>query len=216
MIRPLLFWDVDTQYDFLHHKGKLYVHDAEKIIDNVSKIRRCALENGCSLIGTMDWHTKNDKEISDKPDLVNTFPPHCIADTKGAQRIGYTGEDIMPIEYIPTHEMDEEEFLELEVKDQFNMIIRKTEFDVFSNPNILNILNVLLPETIAIFGVTLDICVSHALNGLLEFCGADLIIIRDGVKGLGIRPDREIIRDYKVKGVKVMKLAKLKEKYLCV
>jgi hypothetical protein len=94
------------------------------------------------------------------------------------------------------------------------MIIRKSEFDAFSNPNIFNILDILLPETIAIFGVSLDIGVTHALDGLLRSCGADLIVIRDGVKGLGKRPEREILRDYKVKGVKIMRFSKLREKYL--
>ena len=31
----LLFWDVDTQFDFMHPAGKLYVPGAETIISNL-------------------------------------------------------------------------------------------------------------------------------------------------------------------------------------
>lgn len=31
----LLFWDVDTQFDFMHPAGKLYVPGAETIIENL-------------------------------------------------------------------------------------------------------------------------------------------------------------------------------------
>src|SRR5450759_1232450 len=35
MPSSLLFWDVDTQFDFLHPAGKLYVPGAETIISNL-------------------------------------------------------------------------------------------------------------------------------------------------------------------------------------
>jgi nicotinamidase-related amidase len=31
----VIFWDVDTQYDFMRADGKLYVPDAEHIIPNL-------------------------------------------------------------------------------------------------------------------------------------------------------------------------------------
>jgi nicotinamidase-related amidase len=35
MPSSLLFWDVDTQFDFIHPVGKLYVPGAETIISNL-------------------------------------------------------------------------------------------------------------------------------------------------------------------------------------
>jgi nicotinamidase-related amidase len=35
----VIFWDVDTQYDFMHPDGKLYVPEAERIIGNLQPPR---------------------------------------------------------------------------------------------------------------------------------------------------------------------------------
>ena len=35
----VIFWDVDTQYDFMKADGKLYVPDAEHIIPNLERVR---------------------------------------------------------------------------------------------------------------------------------------------------------------------------------
>ena len=34
----LIFWDVDTQFDFMKPEGSLYVPGAETIIDKVSEV----------------------------------------------------------------------------------------------------------------------------------------------------------------------------------
>ena len=34
----IIFWDVDTQYDFMKADGKLYVPDAEHIIPNLKRL----------------------------------------------------------------------------------------------------------------------------------------------------------------------------------
>ena len=34
----VLFWDVDTQYDFMRADGKLYVPDAERLIPNLKRL----------------------------------------------------------------------------------------------------------------------------------------------------------------------------------
>jgi nicotinamidase/pyrazinamidase len=35
-----LFWDVDTQYDFMLPEGRLYVPEAETLIPLIGKIRQ--------------------------------------------------------------------------------------------------------------------------------------------------------------------------------
>lgn len=79
MKKNTIFWDVDTQFDFMSPEGKLYVPGAENIIDKVSRTRKFALENGYSIIADIDWHSTDNEEISDTPDFKQTFPPHCMA-----------------------------------------------------------------------------------------------------------------------------------------
>jgi nicotinamidase/pyrazinamidase len=77
MARRALFWDVDTQYDFMMPDGKLYAEGAEQIIPVVNDLRAMALDNGCSIIASMDWHRLENPEISDQPDFERTLPrPH--------------------------------------------------------------------------------------------------------------------------------------------
>jgi nicotinamidase-related amidase len=46
MKEDTIFWDVDTQFDFMQPEGKLDVPGAEMIIPRVSQVRRFALESG--------------------------------------------------------------------------------------------------------------------------------------------------------------------------
>lgn len=72
-----VFFDIDTQHDFLLPGGELYVPGAEAIIDNVAKLNHYAADHGIPLISTADAHTPNDPEFAH-------YPPHCIAGTPGA------------------------------------------------------------------------------------------------------------------------------------
>src|SRR5580658_555789 len=71
-----VFFDVDTQFDFLDPSGALYVPGAEAIVDRVAALNHWAARHGLPVISTMDAHTPDDAEFSD-------WPPHCIAGTPG-------------------------------------------------------------------------------------------------------------------------------------
>ncbi len=203
-----IFWDVDTQADFMEPEGRLYVRDAEQIIDKVSLIRRYALENGYSVVASADWHKGGDEEISANPDYENTFPEHCPANKPGSERVGFLGSvGIEPIEVEP---MDREAIRKLLEKPQFHIVIHKSKFDVFSNPNTAKILEYLRPERIAVFGVSLDVCVYHAVQGLLDRCEGQVILLADAVKGLGIKPRGEILEEFKAGGAVISRFSELR------
>ena len=202
-----IFWDDDTQYDFMRPEGTLYVPDAESIIDKISKIRKFALENGFSIIASTDWHSLEDEEISNQPDYKQTYPPHCIANQKGAERVGYLGN--IEIGYIDNSRMSQEQLHKLVESEQFHIVIRKNDVDVFTNPNTEPLLDLIKPETVIIFGVALDVCVSISAHDLLKYGKAELIILADAVKGLGQKPDSEILAELQQKGVKISSFSKL-------
>jgi len=206
--KRIIFWDVDTQSDFMRPEGALFVKGADKIIAKVSKIRRFALENGHSIIASVDWHSADDPEISDAPDYRNTFPAHCLSSEEGSSRVGYLGK--LLIEGVENLEMDESEIKELVDKEQFHIVIKKSKFDVFTNPNTAKLLNLVQPEEVIVFGVSLDVCVYYAVMGLLEWGKGEVIVLKDGVKGLGIRKDADILQEFEEKGAKIKELADLK------
>ena len=211
--KETIFWDVDTQYDLMRPEGRLYVPGAEGIIDNVNKARRFALENGYPIIAIVDWHQDGNPEISNTPDFKNTFPPHCMAGTPGSKRVGWLGN--LPIGLVPNKPMSDTDLHKLLDKEQFHIAIIKEDLDVFTNPNTSTILEILKPRSFVVFGVSLDFCLRMVVEGLLKMGGMKLYLLRDAVKGLGIKPENDILEEFKNKGVEIMPLAQLQRKLGC-
>jgi len=70
----VIFWDVDTQYDFMKADGKLYVPDAEQLIPNLRKLTDYAHGHGIRIVASADDHVREHAEISATPDWKATFP----------------------------------------------------------------------------------------------------------------------------------------------
>jgi len=210
MKKDTVFWDVDTQYDFMQPDGKLYVPGAEEIIDKVSQVRRFALENGYSMLGDIDWHSSENDEISENPDFKQTFPPHCIAGSQGSERVGYLGE--LPIEYIEIEQMDTNALRRLVDKNQFHVIIKKESIDAFDNPNTNKLIKLANPRAMVVFGVALDFCVYYVLRGLAKHKGIKLILLKDVTKDLGTKPKKKIYEELRQWGVEITEFEDLKRK----
>src|SRR5881296_3527056 len=86
----VLFWDVDTQYDFMKADGKLYVPDAEHIIPNLKRLTDYAHGHGVRIVASADDHVPGHRELSDRPNFKETFPNHCMRGTPGQRKIPET------------------------------------------------------------------------------------------------------------------------------
>jgi nicotinamidase/pyrazinamidase len=78
-----VFFDVDTQLDFVYPAGALYVPGAENIVANLTKLTRYAAEKGYPIIATMDAHSEDDAEFK-------VWKPHCVIGTTGQQKCAGT------------------------------------------------------------------------------------------------------------------------------
>src|SRR5437899_5190182 len=87
---PVIFWDVDTQVDFMHQDGKLYVPDAESIIPNLKRLTDYAHAHGVRIVASADDHVPGHRELSATPDFRETFPLHCMRGTPGQKKIPET------------------------------------------------------------------------------------------------------------------------------
>ncbi len=159
-----IFWDVDTQYDFMKSTGKLYVPDAEIIENNLTKLTQLAERKKIVVINTADWHNINSKELSNNPDYINTFPQHCMKNTKGAEFVQATNpKDPYKVGW-ENKDLDLEE-----ITRRRNIIIYKDMFDVFKgNPKTEQIVRIINPDRVVVYGVATNVCVNDAVNGLLE------------------------------------------------
>ncbi len=162
----LIFWDVDTQYDFMRADGKLYVPGAEEIIPNLERLSECAHRIGIRVVASADDHTAGDLELSETPDYVETFPHHCMRSTAGQEKIPQTALHD-PLVFPPTE--TSAGLLASRVRGhRGDILFTKNRFDVFSNPNVEPVLAVLDPDEIAVYGVALDVCNRFAIEGLLD------------------------------------------------
>ena len=177
-----IFWNVDTQVDFMEPDGKLYVKGAEEIRPVLEKITRFAREHNLRVVNTADYHLVNSAELSNHPDFVNTFPPHCMAESKGAMYIPETDpENPIIIDWnqeliLDSHFDNPERFR--------NILIRKDAFDVFAgNPYTGKVLDILRPDRVFVYGVTTNVCVDQAVTGLAER-GKEVFVFTDAIKEL--------------------------------
>ena len=74
-----VFFDVDTQFDFLYPAGALYVPGAETIVAHIASLNQFAGTNGIPVISTMDAHAQDDPEFQ-------SWPAHCVAGSIGQQK----------------------------------------------------------------------------------------------------------------------------------
>lgn len=78
---------VDVQNDFCEG-GALPVTGGLAVADRIYQFLRELTEEeeteDIRLIATKDWHVDPGDHFSDTPDYVNSWPPHCIAGTSGA------------------------------------------------------------------------------------------------------------------------------------
>ena len=176
----LLFWNVDTQIDFVEPEGKLYVEGAEKIKPVWEEIRSLAKKYHIRVVNSADFHWPGSKELSDNPDFISTFPPHCMANTKGAEYVKETQpENALVIDWDKPFNLDANR-----LEKYRNIVIRKDEFDVFAgNPYTSSIVEALAPETVIVYGVTTNVCVKDAVIGLSKIV-KNVFVVEDAIKEL--------------------------------
>ena len=54
----IIFWNVDTQKDFMNKDGKLYVQGAEEIKSNLKRLTNLAKAYNITVVNTGDYHNK--------------------------------------------------------------------------------------------------------------------------------------------------------------
>jgi len=180
MKREVIFWDVDTQHDFMDPDGKLYVKGAELIKPKLAKLTAYAHEKGISIVASSDDHELEHAEISANPDYKKTFPPHCMRGTRGAEKIPETTL-LSPMIIEPVAIPHERQVRQLSAHTG-DVLIRKHRFDVFSNPNTRSVIEAWDPTEIVIYGVTLDYCVKYALDGLIDVGIPTIHLVLDATK----------------------------------
>jgi nicotinamidase/pyrazinamidase len=162
-----VFFDIDTQIDFVFPAGALYAPGAEKIIGTVAKLNHHAAKYRIPVISTMDAHSENDPEFRD-------WPHHCVVDTLGQQKPVSTLLDRRVV--VPNSPL-----VHRPLGDQ--LLLEKQTFSCFSNVNLSHLLDHFAADRYVVYGVVTEVCVKFAAFGLLE-TGKRVEIVTDAVCAL--------------------------------
>jgi len=143
------FFDIDTQIDFLFPAGALYTPGAELLIPAISRLNHYASENGIPLISSMCAHPEDADEFRE-------WPPHCVIGTIGQMKPAAT----------------------LVADRSRQIIVQKNELDLFSNPDVVPMLDRMGIDDCYVYGVFTEYCVRCAVLGLLK-TGRRVTLISD-------------------------------------
>jgi len=198
---PVVFWDEDTQHDFIDPDGKLYVPGAELIVPNLERLTRCARQHAVPIIAIVCDHTESDAEISAQPDFQQTFPPHCLRGTRGQEKIDATA-PLHPL-YLESRAYARPELADAVRRHRGELVIKKQTLDPFSNPATAIVLDLLAPQTVVVYGVCTDLCVHRAAMGLSDGTRRVCVVL-DATQPIDVGAAQRCQAEWRQRGVEIV------------
>ena len=178
-----VFFDIDTQLDFMVPAGALYVPGAEKLVPTIARLNGYALDNGHTVISTLDAHRENDVEFA-------AWPPHCVAGCLGQRKVTPVAAGAVTVGLAAPCP---------DVRAAGHILLEKVTVDCFTNPHLPELLRQLNADRYVVYGVVTEICVQHALFGLLK-TGKPVTMLSNAVKELNAAAAEAMLRQFTALG----------------
>jgi nicotinamidase/pyrazinamidase len=186
----VIFWEVDTQTDFMLPGGKLYVPGAERLLLNIRRLTDAARHGRVLLVSHGCYHTPDDPEFK-------TFPPHCIQGTPGS---AYVPEALA--EKVFTIPNDPAAALPSDLTQYQQIHLEKQTLDIFATRHAEELLKRLgADKEFVVFGVVTEYCVRLAAKGLLER-GRRVSVVKDAIETLKAEDGARTVAELQALGAK--------------
>lgn len=227
-------WVVDVQNDFMlpsEQGGRLYVRDLANPDDPGATLALAAIRRATDwmrahcdvVVFTGDVHAPGDAEIDpDAPDPARgTYPPHCmgLSEDAGERRGAEIIEAIRPDDpLVLGRDATPDEgrgIAQAALRERRPVWIQKQRFNVFEgNPAARAFLEGLAersdgPPEIYVAGVARDVCVTGAIDGMLEMGGARVFAIPEAMWGLGLETEEATLARWSAAGARTVRLDEL-------
>jgi nicotinamidase/pyrazinamidase len=187
--RNLIFWEVDTQADFMLPSGKLYVPGAERLLPSIRRLTDAARQGRVFLVSHGCYHTKDDPEFK-------TFPPHCIKGTPGSAYVPEALTDkVVTVPNEPTA------FLPRDLSQYQQIHLEKQTLDIFESRHAAELVKKLGDAEFVVFGVVTEYCVRFAAKGLLERARR-VSVVQDAIETLKEEDGDRTVAELKALGAK--------------
>lgn len=188
----VIFWEVDTQADFMLPGGKLYVPGADKRIPQMKCLADAVRSGKVFLVSSTDQHAPDDPEFQ-------RFPPHCVQGTPGAEILPeLKATKVVRIPNEPNFAVP----ASLEKIQQ--VVLEKQTLDVFDNPNTDKLLARFPQETeFVVFGVVTEFCVGLAAKGLLDR-GRRVALVTDAIETIDPKEGERTLHELARRGARLI------------
>jgi nicotinamidase/pyrazinamidase len=191
----VIFWEVDTQADFMLPGGKLYVPGAERLLPNIRRLTDAARQGRAFLVSHGCYHTPDDPEFK-------TFPPHCIKGTPGS---AYVPEALT--EKVITIPNDPTATLPRDLSQYQQIHLEKQTLDIFESRHADELVKRLGDDKeFVVFGVVTEYCVRLAAKGLLER-GRRVSVVKDAIETLKAEDGARTVAELQALGARFITTA---------
>jgi nicotinamidase/pyrazinamidase len=193
--RNVVFWEVDTQADFMLPGGKLYVPGAERLLPNIRRLTDAARQGRVFLVSHGCYHTKDDPEFQ-------TFPPHCIKGTAGSAFVpeGLTDKVVtVPNEFTAE--------LPRDLSPYQQILLEKQTLDIFESRHAGKLVERFGDDVeFLVFGVVAEYCVRLAAKGLLDR-GRRVSVVQDAIETLKAEDGQRTVTELQALGARFVATA---------
>jgi nicotinamidase/pyrazinamidase len=199
-----LFYDVDTQRDFVLPGGRLFIPGTDRITPQLAALTRLGRRLKIPIVASTDRHFPGDRELQRNG---GEFPDHCMDGTPGQKKIDATA-PLNPV-FIENRDLAAAE-MATALAHRGEIVLEKQLFDVFAgNRNTQRLLTEFLApiHDVVLYGVYTEVCLRDAVNGLLQM-GPRLHVVTDAIADIGAEGEHHR-RRWKHAGVSLLTLAEL-------
>jgi nicotinamidase/pyrazinamidase len=188
--RNVVFWEVDTQAEFMLPGGKLYVSGAERVLPNIRKLTDAARRDHIFLVSHGCYHAKDDPEFK-------MFPPHCIKGTQGADLVPEAlTQRVITVPNEPTASLPGDLSLYQQI------LLEKQTLNIFESRHAGPLVERLGHNAeFVVFGVVTEYCVRFAAKGLLER-GRRVSVVQDAIETLKAEDGQRAVAELQALGAK--------------
>lgn len=188
-----VFFDIDSQNDFMLPAGALYVPGAERTVPVIGRLNRFAAARAIPVVSSVDAHAENDPEF-------RVWPPHCIAGTLGQAK---PPETLLEKRVVaPVHPVS------IDIQGAPQILFEKQTLNLFENRNIGPLLDALGADRYVVYGVVTEYCVRFAALGLLE-TGKPVILVTDAIQTLCQEDAGRTLQEVAARGGKLATVAEI-------
>ncbi|MBI2101010.1 cysteine hydrolase family protein [Candidatus Woesearchaeota archaeon] len=164
-MKGTIFFDIDTQHNFMRKDGRFYVPGAEKIIPKLKRITDFAGKNNISIVASIDLQKSGVEVMTNYANQAN-----------GYRKIPET--TLPNAKIIPNNKLENGQLKGI-LEKYSRYWVFKQKNDIFSNPNTKEMIK--NAERACVYGVATDYCVKAAVLGLIKI-GVETYVIKDAIK----------------------------------